>query len=284
MRTGWQILTMVGLVLAFSLSFLASLGKWAIFDISTTALGRAVVVWTTAYVVIGAVLAVRRTATHRAVPWILPLALPLAVPLVPWLGSQVQQVYLQAFGVSLGTNGEGLGRAQAGLWVLLVFSGTLLLPIAHLGWIRYVNSSTDARGSWMSWAPMLTVGATLGFALSLLVLFTAGHAGGAARDAAARGQTLPEYFGLRADYICVKLISADSPFLGIRPPSDRVLITFGPEGDRIDLWVPPRESAAADGHRSSGASSSIRLEDAQITKVPDRQAACPAAGPQSESR
>ncbi|WP_409469528.1 hypothetical protein [Streptomyces sp. HC307] len=268
------MLALAGLIGTFGLLVLASAGQWDTFGIGTTSLGQTIVVWTVAYVLIGAVLAVRRTATHRAVPWLSTLALPLAVPLVPWLGAQVQQAYLRPFDMSLGTNGDGLGNVRAGLWLLLVFGGMLLLPIAYLGWIRYLNSSIDARGSWTSWVPMLSVGALLGLALASAVLFTAGQSGKTARNVATQGGEVPEYFGLRADHVCVKLVSADSPFLGIRPPEDRPVITFGADGDRITLWVPPQKASGAGAHRTGGTSSTIRLEDAQIRKVGDAKVRC----------
>ena len=274
MRVGGQIFVVVGQICAFFYLAAAAFGKWGDLGIGSTAIGKTLVIWSAVYVLAGAALAVRHTVTHRAVPWLLPFALPLAVPLVPWLGAQVQQAYLRPFGVSLGSNGDGLGRLTAGLWILSVFCGTLLLPIAYLGWIRHLNSSIEARGSWVSWVPMLMVGTLIGLVLSSLVLFTAGEDGKSVRASAAEGGKVPDYFGLEANLVCVRLISADAPFLGARPPENSPVLTFGPDGDRIGLWVPPHRHAGTGKASGVGTSVSIRLEDSQISEVTEANLAC----------
>ncbi|WP_394436102.1 hypothetical protein [Streptomyces sp. SGAir0957] len=267
-RTGWQLTATVGLVVGFALIVIAAFGKWEDLGFNSHGAAQSLVIVMAAYVTIGTVLAIRGTVTHRAVPWILPVLIPVSIPLTTWLGVQVQQRYLYSFGISAETT-DGLGTVWAGLWVLWVACGTVLLAVSYVGWIRYLNSSADPRTTWMMWTPPLALGALFGVAMAGIVLFTAGRAGWAAREAEATGNVTGNYFGLQAGHVCLRFVSEDAPFFGVRPPEDRALVTFGPNGDRIDVWVPPVNGA------DRGRSASIRLEDAQITYVENAQSPCP---------
>ncbi|MFJ9216559.1 hypothetical protein ACIRJL_10530 [Streptomyces sp. NPDC102383] len=266
-RKGVQALAVVGLLLGGYLLVAAAFGKWHDLGIGTNGFGQSLVIVAVAYTAAGTVLAVRRTAMHQAAPWVLPVLISLSVPLVPWLGAQVQQRYLTSFGLSTRVS-EGLGTVWAGLWVLWVSCGAVFLAIAFLGWRRYLNASTDQRVFQMAWPPALTIAALCGVALAGIVLFTAGKAGWTARGVVASGGEAGDYFGLRPAHACVKFVSADAPFYGVRPPEDRAVVTFGTNGDRIDLWVPPKNGAGV------GRSVSIRLEDAQVTYVSNARARC----------
>ncbi|MFJ4532655.1 hypothetical protein [Streptomyces nigrescens] len=262
-RVAWQTAAMLGLLFVATMLILFGAGLWSAMGLDDPRVGAPVLLLMVTYVLVGTVLALRDTATHRAVPWLLPLAAPLAVPLVPWLGTLVQRAYLSPFELELPPGKEGVGSVLAGTWVLSVFLGTLFLFIAYLGWIRFLNSSVDARGSWTSWTFMLSVGTGLAIAFSLVVLLGAGQSGVADRRLAAQGKDIPEYFGLSADYVCVALPSGDTPYYGVRPPTDRPVISFGQTGDRIELWIPSARQKA-----------SLRLEDARIRVVPHLDSSC----------
>ncbi|MFI7006653.1 hypothetical protein [Streptomyces sp. NPDC050145] len=266
-RSRWQVVVAAKFFLGLVLMVVAALGKWGALGLGGTA-GEWLVIAMTVYVAGGTVLALRRTATHRAVPWILPFLVPLSVPVVRWLGEQVQNRYLRAFDVSSDAS-DGFGVMRAGLWILIVFCGAALLPVAYLGWNRFLNSAVDPRRAWMAWTPAVTLGALLGIALSGIVLYTASRDGRAARGVEAASGDSADYFGLHLEHVCVTFVTGRAPYFGVRPPENRALLTFGPDGDRIDLWGPPLKGYG------SGRSASIRLEDAQITYVKGMGSRCP---------
>ncbi|MFJ8469159.1 hypothetical protein [Streptomyces swartbergensis] len=205
----------------------------------------------------------RRTPTHRALPWLVPLAVPLAVPLVPWLGALVQRAYLSPFGVRPALGGDGPGDIQAGLWVLCVFVASALLPVAYLGWMRFLAPSLRVRGPWLSWAPAVTLGIGTGMVFSLLILHTAVSTGAENRALAASGRDIPEYFGVSAEYACVEPTSREAPYYGTPPPPGSPVVIFGQSGDRGEFWDPATKQKTG-----------IRPEDARIRVVPHSDSAC----------
>ncbi|WP_445408287.1 hypothetical protein [Streptomyces albidoflavus] len=259
---GWHVLTLLALVFTGTAICLLGAGLWPAIGADDPRVGAPLVVLAGGYLLSGTLLAIRRTPTHRAVPWLVPLAVPLAVPLVPWLGTLVQRAYLSPFGVRPTLGSDGLGNIQAGLWVLCVFVATALLPVAFLGWMRFLAPSLRVQGPWLSWAPTVTVGLAVGVAFSLLILHTAATSGVENRMLAAAGYDIPEYFGVSAEYACVEPISREAPYYGAPPPHGPVVM-FGQSGDRLEFWDP-----------SAGQNTSVRLEDARIRVVPDSDSPC----------
>ncbi|MEU1668712.1 hypothetical protein ABZ547_35055 [Streptomyces sparsogenes] len=260
---GWHALAFLTLVVTATAICLLGAGLWPAIGADSPRVGGPLVVVVGGYLLGGTLLAVQRTPTHRALPWLIPLTVPLAIPLVPWLGALVQRAYLSPFGVRPAPGRDGLGDVQAGLWVLCVFVATALLPIAYLGWMRFLAPSLRVRGPWLSWAPAVTLGIGMGMAFGLLVLHTAARSGAENRALAVAGGDIPEYFGVSAEYACVEPTSPKAPYYGSPPPRDRPVVIFGQSGDRVEFWDP-----------TARRKTSIRLEDARITIVPHFDSPC----------
>ncbi|WP_158716820.1 hypothetical protein [Streptomyces rimosus] len=262
-QMGRQSLALAGLVISMAALLLLSAGLWANLGLDEPKYGSLVVIWLGVYTVVGVVLALRRTAVHRAVPWLVTLAIPLVVPLIPWLGSLVQRAYLVSFGMRPVPGDDGFGNVLAGGWILSVSMGALLLPIAHRGWVRYLNYSNGFRNSSTSWALTVASGVCVAMLFSLCVLVVAGREGATGRRVAENGRDVPEYFGVNAEYVCIKMSSNEAPYYGDQPPMDRPVITFGRDGDRVNFW-----------DSSTGNRGSIRLEDAQVKSVAHMNSQC----------
>jgi hypothetical protein len=263
---GGHVLAFVAFVFTATVICLLGAGLWPAVGADSPRIGAPLIVLTGSYLLGGTLLAVRRTPTHRALPWLVPLAVPLAVPLVPWLGALVQRAYLSRFGLRPAPGSDGLGAVQAGLWVLCVFVAGALLPVAYLGWMRFLAPSLRVRGPWLSWAPAMSAGIGMGMVFSLLILHTAASSGTENRALAAAGRDIPEYFGVTAEYACVEPISREAPYYGAPPPPDSPVVIFGQTGDRVDFWDPAAKQKT-----------SIRLEDARIRVVPHSHSACTGA-------
>ncbi|MDQ1020145.1 hypothetical protein [Streptomyces afghaniensis] len=260
---GWHVLAFLALVFTGTVICLLGAGLWPAIGADSPRVGAPLIVLTGSYLLGGTLLAVRRTPTHRALPWLVPLAVPLAVPLVPWLGALVQRAYLSPFGVRPAPGADGLGNIQAGLWVLCVFVASAVLPVAYLGWMRFLAPSLRVRGPWLSWAPALTLGIGMGMVFSVLILHTAVSTGAENRALAASGRDIPEYFGVSAEYACVEPTSREAPYYGTPPHHRGPVVIFGQSGDRVEFWDPA-------GRQKT----SIRLEDARIRVVPHSDSAC----------
>lgn len=260
---GWYVLAFLGLIVTATAICLLGAGLWPAIGADNPRVGGPLIVLAGGYLLGGTLQAVRRSPTHRAVPWLVPLAVPLAVPFVPWLGTLVQRAYLSPFGVRPELRSDDVGAIQAGLWILCVFVATALLPVAHVGWMRFLAPSARVRGPWLSWAPAVTMGVGLGLAFILLVLQAAARSGAEHASQAAAGHDIPSYFGVDADYACVTLTSPDAPYFGTPPPRVSPVITFGASGDRIEFWNPDT------GHRTE-----VRLEDARIRLVRHNDSPC----------
>ncbi|MFC9863166.1 MULTISPECIES: hypothetical protein [unclassified Streptomyces] len=260
---GRHVLAFLTLIFIATAICLLGAGLWPAIGADNPRVGGPLVVLAGSYLLGGTLLAVRRTPTHRALPWLVPLAVPLAVPLVPWLGALVQRAYLSPFGVRPTLGSDGLGNIQAGLWVLCVFVAAALLPVAYLGWMRFLAPSLRVQGPWLSWAPAVTLGIGMGMTFSLLILHTAASSGAENRALAAAGHDIPEYFGVSAEYACVEPISREAPYYGTPPPRSSPVVIFGQSGDRLEFWDP-----------AAGQNTSIRLEDARIKVVPDSDSLC----------
>ncbi|MFD5622404.1 hypothetical protein [Streptomyces yangpuensis] len=261
--TGRYVLAFVALVFTATVMCLLGAGLWPAIGADSPHVGGPLVLLAGGYLLGGTLLAVRRTPTHRALPWLVPLAVPLAVPLVPWLGALVQRAYLSPFGMRPTAGSAGVGNVQAGLWVLCVFVTTALVPVAYLGWMRFLAPSLRVRGPWLSWAPAVTLGLAMGTAFSLLTLHTAASSGAQNRVLAAAGRDIPEYFGVSAEYACVEPTSREAPYFGTPPPHGKPVVIFGQSGDRVEFWDP-----------SASRKTSIRLEDARIRIVPHGDSPC----------
>lgn len=260
---GWYVLAFLALVFTATAICLLGAGLWPALGADSPRVGGPLVVLAGGYLLSGTVLAVRRTPTHRALPWLATLAVPLAIPLVPWLGTLVQRAYLSPFGLRPTPGTGGLGNIQAGLWVLCVFVTTALVPVAYLGWMRFLAPSLRVRGPWLSWAPAVILGIGMGTAFSLLTFHAAAVSGAENRAQAAAGRDIPEYFGVSAEYACVEPTSREAPYYGTPPPHDKPVVIFGQSGDRVDFWDP-----------SANRKTSIRLEDARIRVVPHSDSPC----------
>ncbi|MEU9119252.1 hypothetical protein AB0C96_05225 [Streptomyces sp. NPDC048506] len=260
---GWHALAFLTLVVTAAAICLLGAGLWPTFGADSPRVGGPLVVLVAGYLLGGTYLAVRRTPTHRALPWLVPLAVPLAVPLVPWLGTLVQRAYLSPFGVLLAPGKDGLGDIQAGLWVLCVFVAASLLPVAYLGWMRFLAPSLRVQGPWLSWAPAVTLGIGMGMVFSLLILQTAARNGTEHRALALAGRDISEYFGVSAEYACLEPTSSEAPYYGTPPPHDHPVVIFGQSGDRVEFWDP-----------ATSRKTSIRLEDARIRVVPHSGSPC----------
>ncbi|MFE6691345.1 hypothetical protein ACFVFQ_33360 [Streptomyces sp. NPDC057743] len=260
---GWHALAALALVVTATAICLLGAGLWPAIGADSPRIGGPLVVAVGGYLLGGTYLAARRTPTHRALPWLVPLAVPLVVPLVPWLGTLVQRAYLSAFGVRPAPETDGLGDIQAGLWVLCVFVSAALLPVAYLGWMRLLAPSLRVQGPWLSWAPAVTLGIGMGMLFSLLVLHTAARNGAENRALASAGRDIPEYFGVSAEYACVEPTSSEAPYYGTPPPHDHPVVIFAQSGDRVEFWDP-----------ASSRKTSIRLEDARIRFVSHRASPC----------
>ncbi|MEU7133964.1 hypothetical protein [Streptomyces sp. NPDC046261] len=263
---GWHALAFLTLVVTATAICLLGAGLWPVIGLDNPRVGGPLVVLVGGYLLGGTHLAVRRTPTHRALPWLVPLAVPLAVPLVPWLGALVQRAYLSPFGVRPTPGKDGLGDVHAGLWVLCVFVAAALLPVAFLGWMRFLAPSLRVRGPWLSWAPAVTLGIGMGMAFSLLILHTAARNGAENRALAVAGRDIPEYFGVSAEYACVEPTSPETPYYGAPPPRNHPVVIFGQSGDRVELWDPAVRRKT-----------SIRLEDARIRFVSHIDSPCKVA-------
>ncbi|MFE7054861.1 hypothetical protein ACFVAO_06565 [Streptomyces californicus] len=260
---GWHVLALLALVFTATAICLLGAGFWPMIGADSPCVGAPLVLLAASYLLGGTLLAVRHTPTHRALPWLIPLAVPLAVPLVPWLGTHVQRAYLSPFGVRPMPGSEGLGNIQAGFWVLCVFVSAALLPVAYLGWIRFLAPSLRVQGPWLSWAPAATLGIGMGLAFSLLILHSAANSGAENRALAAAGRDIPEYFGVSAEYACVEPTSREAPYYGAPPPHGSPVVLFGQSGDRVEFWDP-----------AANQKTSIRLEDARIRVVPHSDSPC----------
>ncbi|EFL16120.1 hypothetical protein [Streptomyces sp. C] len=260
---GWHALAFLMLVVTATATCLLGAGLWPAIGADNPRVGGPLIVLVGGYLMGGTLLAVRRTPTHRALPWLVPLAVPLAIPLVPWLGTLVQRAYLSPFDVRPVPGGGGLGGMQAGLWMLCVFVAAALVPIAYLGWMRFLAPSLRVRGPWLSWAPAVTLGVGMGMAFCLLTLHTAARSGTENRALAAAGRGIPEYFGVSAQYACVELTSPEAPYYGTQPARDRPMVLFGQSGDRVEFWDP-----------TARRKTSIRLEDARLESVPKPDSPC----------
>ncbi|MGW4506527.1 hypothetical protein ACWENO_18010 [Streptomyces sp. NPDC004436] len=260
---GWYVLAFLALVFTATVICLLGAGLWPAIGADRPRVGGPLVLLAGGYLLGGTLLAVRRTPTHRAVPWLVPLAVPLAVPLVPLLGTLVQRAYLSPFGVRPTPGSGGMGTLQAGLWVLCVFVTTALVPVAYLGWMRFLSPSLRVQGPWLSWAPAVTLGVGMGTAFSLLIFHSAAVSGAESRALAAAGRDIPEYFGVGAEYACVEPISGEAPYYGAQPPDSKPVVIFGQSGDRVEFWDP-----------SAGRKASVRLEDARVRFVPHSHSGC----------
>ncbi|MFC8078130.1 hypothetical protein ACFUN8_21620 [Streptomyces sp. NPDC057307] len=259
----WHVLAVLALVFTATAILLLGAGLWPAVGLDDPQVGGPLVALAGSYLLGGTLLAARRTPTHRALPWLVPLAVPLAVPLVPWLGALVQRAYLSPFGVRPTLGSDGLGNIQAGLWVLCVFVATALLPVAYLGWMRFLAPSLRVQGPWLSWAPAVTLGLGMSMAFSLLILHTAANSGAENRALATAGHDIPDYFGVSAEYACVEPTSREAPYYGASPPRSIPVVIFGQSGDRLEFWDP-----------AANQNTSIRLEDARIKIVPDSDSPC----------
>ncbi|MFE0135860.1 hypothetical protein ACFWY6_30460 [Streptomyces sp. NPDC059037] len=200
-------------------------------------------------------------------PWALPVVLPAAFAAVPQVGQSVYSGYLSAFGlsgeVSAGVWPDGL---IAGLWVSLAFLYGLIAGLGASGW---VFRTTARSGSALSITVVL--GVYLGSAAGVLLLANAvtdraADSGDRAVAAAKEYRTPGAYYGLKADFTCVRPKEKDAPVYGGTLPADRPLLTFGPKGDRVSLWDPKTKRAL-----------SMRLEDASFVpaKSEHGKAVCP---------
>lgn len=260
---GWHVLAFLALVVTLTAIGLLGAGLWPAIGADNPQVGGFLIILIVGYLLSGTVLAIRRTPTHRAVPWLVPLAVPLVVPLVPWLGTLVQRAYLSAFGVRPASERIGVGDLQAGAWVLCVFVAASLLPVAFMGWMRFLAPSLRVQGQWLSWAPAVAVGIGMGLMFSLVILITAARSGAENRALAVTGRDVPEYFGVKAEYACVEPISSEAPYYGTPPPRDRPVVIFGQSGDRVEFWDPVTRRKT-----------SVRLEDARIRAVPHNNSSC----------
>ncbi|MEV0112064.1 hypothetical protein AB0H77_02230 [Streptomyces sp. NPDC050844] len=206
------------------------------------------------------------TALRTILPWALPVLAPAAYAAVPQVGQLVYTNYLSAFDlsgeVSAGAWPDGL---MAGVWVSVAFLFGLLTGVGAGGW---VYRATARSGTAFGTAVLLGMyaGTLAGWMLASAVTDRAADSGDRAVAAAQEYRTPGAYYGLKADFTCVRPKEKDAPVYGGTLPADRPLLTFGPKGDRVSLWDPKTKRAL-----------SMRLEDASFlpAKSEHGKAVCP---------
>ncbi|MCX4665142.1 hypothetical protein OG453_00385 [Streptomyces sp. NBC_01381] len=217
--------------------------------------------------VAGIVFIYRQSTALRAVlPWALPVVVPTAFAAIPQVGQSMYAGYLSAFDlsgeVSTGAWPDGL---MAGAWVSAAFLYGLLAGIGASGW---VYRTTARSGTAFGTAVLIGmyVGALTGWLLAAAVTDRAADSGENARAAVTEYKTPGAYYGLKANFTCVRPKEKDAPVYGGTLPADRPLLTFGPKGDRVSLWDPKTKRAL-----------SMRLEDASFVpaKSEHGKAVCP---------
>ncbi|MEU4997526.1 hypothetical protein [Streptomyces sp. NPDC021622] len=221
----------------------------------------------TGHLVAGVLFVYRQsTALRTILPWALPVVVPTVFAAVPQVGQSVYAGYLSAFElsgeVSTGAWPDGL---MAGLWVSLAFLFGLLAGVGASGW---VYRTTARSGTTFGTAVLIGMyaGALAGWMLASAVTDRAADSGDRALAAAQEYRTPGAYYGLKADFTCVRPKEKDAPVYGGTLPAGRPLLTFGPKGDRVSLWDPKTKRAL-----------SMRLEDASFVpaKSEHGKAVCP---------
>ena len=189
----------------------------------------------------GLALTLRESPLTAQISWVIPFAVTIFTPLALWLGGNFDAEYLTTqFGIpadavsvptldklAIATKSMGVGLA-----LVLFFVGLI-------GWARYFHWFDEG----MRLIPVLAI--SISSVVYLLTAILLGlsivlDAANAAANAAAAGRQPADYFGIQATLACVYPVMAASaiPQEGGPLPADRLVLSFGADGDWLWLWDP----------------------------------------------
>ncbi|MFJ3665017.1 hypothetical protein ACIPSE_01030 [Streptomyces sp. NPDC090106] len=228
-----------------------------------------------AFVGIGVVLALRRTAVTRHTAWLIPLSVPVLWPLVAWLGGQMHGEYLNRFDIRAdAVPTPSLGRYMAAAEPMALAFGSVLFFLAVAGWLRHFHAGRDAvlRVYGIVLGALLAVLFPL-FAIALGAERATSAADRSAERVAAQGAEPADYFGLQGRLVCLRPVDASHPLpVDNGPaPTGHPVLSFGTGGDWIWLWDPARHG------KDVQESFAVRREDVQLIPAENpRTRTCPA--------
>lgn len=216
----------------------------------------------------GVVLAARVSWLGRNVAWIVPLTFTLLASTVPWVGSAIFAEYITQFGIpDTSVSVPAIWKILVGGQPLLIAIGTSLFFISLVGWLRYFHLlERDLR--WI--VAVSVVGSVLVYALAALEwgYTNADAAARQAKVAAQGGHEPASYFGLQGTLVCVQPLTPQVPVL-FGPLTNRPLLSFGANGDRLWVWDPDAR------HNENTHFISVALQDVTLIQATGDPAHCP---------
>jgi hypothetical protein len=199
----------------------------------------------------------------RNVQWFLPV---LVAPLpfaMPWVGSFLHALYLEdMFGIPANTVHVGFyWRYAVAFRPLAVAVLFVLALIALAGWSRHFNVQAPVSGYFRLLLGLAGIIAVL--TVAQLALGDVEQAARRTMDAAAAGRRPPDYFGLRAELVCVEPLDKEIPVVNGPVPTTRPVVSFQPSGDTLWLWDPdPARGADTVRHALR-----VRTEDVALVRA-----------------